>query len=148
MTNDTLIITRRFAAPTEDVFDAWITPTRFAQWFGGADAHVPVEELSLDPRVGGRWSATMHLPEGMILTWGGEYVEVTRPRRLAFTMSDEPGQPAGDPITVDFVETDGMTEMTLRQAGTGGFTEAELEMTLAGYREYFNALERELITVH
>jgi uncharacterized protein YndB with AHSA1/START domain len=146
MTRDTITITRRFAAPAEAVFDAWITPERFAAWFGGDAAEVPLSGVTLDVREGGEWSAVMHLPGDLAMTWSGRYLVIDRPNRLVFTMTDDPGEAAGDPITVDFAEVDGATEMTLRQTGTGGFTEEQYDMTVAGYNAYFDALESTLVT--
>jgi uncharacterized protein YndB with AHSA1/START domain len=59
----------------------------------------------MDVRVGGKWNAVMHVPDGNTIHWVGEYTEVDPPRRLAFTMTDEPSQPAGEPITVDLTKS-------------------------------------------
>lgn len=141
MTHDTITIVRTLNAPREAVFDAWITPDSFARWFGGAAVVVPADSVRIDARPGGRWDAIMHLPGGDTMVWGGEYTAVNRAEHLAFTMSDEPGEPAGAPITVDFAAVDGGTRMTLVQTGVGDFTSEQYDLTIAGYNAYFDALE-------
>jgi uncharacterized protein YndB with AHSA1/START domain/DNA-binding transcriptional ArsR family regulator len=147
MTRDTITITRRFTAPADAVFDAWLTPERFAAWFGGDEAEVPLDGVALDAREGGEWSVAMHLPGDLSMNWGGRYLVIDRPHRLVFTMTDDPAEAAGDPISVDFTEVDGATEMTLRQTGTAGFTAEQYDATVAGYNAYFDALESALAAV-
>ena len=53
---DGITITRVFDAPRELVFQAWTDPARFAHWFGGPDADVPVDGVAMDVRPGA------HLP--------------------------------------------------------------------------------------
>ena len=52
-------ITRVFDAPREEVWKEWTEPERFADWFGGAEAEVPVSTVTMDVREGGAWRATM-----------------------------------------------------------------------------------------
>lgn len=138
---DGLTITRTFAAPPELVYEAWTRPEHFSVWFGTEDVDVPLDSLSMDVRVGGSWTAVMLLPDGNRINWAGEYTEVDPPRRLALTMTDDPSQPAGDPITVDFRAVDGGTEMTLVQP-RHGMTDEQLEQTVLGYNGFFDAMEK------
>lgn len=139
--SDTITVTRTFAAPRERVYAAWTTPEQFAAWFGTAAVDVPLETLSLDVRVGGQWEAVMHLPDGGTINWAGEYSVVDPPARLVLTMTDEPGADPGEPITVDFVEADGATQMTLVQPA-GDFTAEQQAATAAGYGGFFDEMER------
>ena len=50
-----IAITRVFDAPREHVWKEWTEPERFADWYGGRDADVPVSTVSMDVREGGRW---------------------------------------------------------------------------------------------
>jgi uncharacterized protein YndB with AHSA1/START domain len=138
---DGLSITRTFAAPPELVYAAWTKPEHFSVWFGTEDVDVPLDTLSVDVRVGGKWNAVMHLPDGNTIHWVGEYTEVNPPNRLAFTMTDEPAQPAGEPITVDLAAVDGGTEMTLKQP-RAGLTDEQLEQTVIGYNGFFDAMAK------
>jgi uncharacterized protein YndB with AHSA1/START domain len=138
---DRIIITRTFPATREQVYAAWTEPEQFSVWFGTEAVDVPLETVSMDVRVGGTWNAVMHLPDGNTIHWVGEYSEVDPPERLAFTMTDDPSNPAREPVTVDFVEVDGGTEMTLRQAATG-FSEVQLTQTIAGYNGFFDDMAK------
>lgn len=138
---DGFTITRTFAAPRELVFDAFTKPEHFSVWFGTAAVPVPLETLHMDVRVGGTWTAVMHLPDGTTKDWEGEYREVDRPSRLAFTLTDQPGEDAGEPVTVDLREVEGGTEMTFWQA-RHGFTDEQIEMVKAGYGAFFDELGR------
>jgi uncharacterized protein YndB with AHSA1/START domain len=140
---DGLTITRVFAAPRELVYEVWTKPEHFSVWFGTEAVDVPLDTLSLDVRVGGGWNAVMRLPDGNAIQWVGEYTEVDPPERLAFTMTDDPSRPAGEPVVVVFAEVDGGTEMTLTQPG-GDLTEEQIEQTIAGYNSFFDDMEKVL----
>jgi uncharacterized protein YndB with AHSA1/START domain len=84
-------IERTFAAPAEDVFDAWTTPEVMARWFHvGREWGTPLAESDL--RVGGRIHVVMRRPDGRESTAGGEYTLIERPHRLEMTWAfdDEP----------------------------------------------------------
>lgn len=134
-------ITRTFAAPRELVWEVWTQPEHFSVWFGTDEVDVPLDELSLDVRVGGGLRAAMHLPDGNVIEWEGEYTEVERPSRLAFTLTDEPGTDPGIPITVDFVDADGATEITIFQARQG-FSDEQVQLTIDGYQSFYDSMEK------
>lgn len=82
-----IVITRRFQAPPEPLFDAWLDPKAVGGWLfrtpAGQSAHVEI-----DARVGGGFA--IHETRGEILaTHFGEYLEIERPRRLVFTFGVE-----------------------------------------------------------
>jgi uncharacterized protein YndB with AHSA1/START domain len=114
-----LTITRVFDAPRERVWREWTEPERFADWFGGPEAEVPLESLAMEVRPGGPWRATMYAgPERREIRWTGEYVEVDPPARLVLTMSDQPDDVPGELIVVVLTDLgDGRTEMVLEQHG-------------------------------
>jgi uncharacterized protein YndB with AHSA1/START domain len=112
-----MTITRVFDAPREEVWKEWTEPERFADWYGGSEAEVPVSTVSMDVREGGSWRATMFAARGEI-QWKGEYREVVEPERLVFTVSDRPGEDAYELVTVILTDLgDGRTEMLLQQRG-------------------------------
>jgi uncharacterized protein YndB with AHSA1/START domain len=115
-----LTITRVFDAPRERVWREWTEPERFADWFGGPDADVPLETLTMDVRPGGAWRATMHAgPERREIRWHGEYLEVDPPARLVLTMSDQPDDAPEELVVVVLTDLgDGRTEVVLEQHGT------------------------------
>jgi uncharacterized protein YndB with AHSA1/START domain len=136
-----IVITRTFAAPRERVFDAWITPADFSAWFGTAAVEVPLDALHMDVREGGAWNAVMLLPDGGSIAWAGHYVELDRPSRIAMTMTDQPDEPAGEPLTVDLEEVaGGATRMTLTQTA-GEFTAEQREMTIQGWGAFLDVMK-------
>ncbi len=114
-----ITITRVFDAPREPVWTEWTEPERFADWYGGGEAEVPVSTVSMDVREGGRWRATMFAGPGRReIQWKGEYREVVPPERLVFTVSDQPGEDAWELVTVILTDLgDGRTEMHFEQRG-------------------------------
>ena len=106
-----------FDAPPEQVWREWTDPERFADWYGAPTSKVRPQTVSMDVRPGGKWSLVMDSPRGEI-HWDGEYVEVDAPRRLSFTVSDEPDSDLYELCTVELTETgDGRTEMRFQQSG-------------------------------
>ena len=117
---DGIEITRIFDAPRERVWKEWTEPERFADWFGGAEAEVPVSSVSMDVRAGGRWRATMFAGPGRReIQWKGEYREVVEPERLVLTITDEPDDGTELVIVVLTDLGDGRTEMHFQQRGGG-----------------------------
>ena len=116
---DGIEITRVFDAPRERVWQEWTEPERFADWFGGAEADVPVATVSMDVREGGAWRATMFFgPNRVESQWHGEYQEVRPPERLVVTMSDQPDGDSYELIIVVLNDLgDGRTEMLFQQRG-------------------------------
>jgi uncharacterized protein YndB with AHSA1/START domain len=141
-----LTITRTFAAPRGLVYAAWTRPEQFSVWFGTDAVEVPLDTLTMDVRVGGGWTAVMHLPDGTLIPWVGEYTEVDQPAHLAFTLANDPAQPAREIVTVDLVELDDGTRMTMSQTG-GNLSEEQYAQTVIGYNGFFDSLERVLTTL-
>jgi uncharacterized protein YndB with AHSA1/START domain len=137
-----LELTRVFAAPRERLWREWTEPERFADWFGGRDADVPVASVSMDVRPGGRWQATVH-HDGVQTRWEGVYREVVELARLVMTFSDQPGEEPHEVVTVVFTDLgDGRTEMRLEQRGTHS---PELyRQTLYGWTSFFDRIAERL----
>jgi uncharacterized protein YndB with AHSA1/START domain len=142
---DGITITRVFDAPRERVWREWTEPERFADWFGGAAAEVPVSSVTMDVREGGAWRATMFAGPGRReIHWKGEYREVDEPRRLVFTISDQPGDDAAELVTVELVDLgDGRTEMQFSQRG-GGLSPDQYERAGQGWSVFFDQMEEAL----
>jgi uncharacterized protein YndB with AHSA1/START domain len=111
--------TRVFDASPARVWREWTEPEAFADWFGGRDGEVPLATVSMDVRPGGSWRLTMFAgPERREIHWKGEYREVVEPKRLVFTLSDQPGHEAYELVTVVLTDLgDGRTEMAFEQRG-------------------------------
>ena len=119
MPENGLTITRVFDAPREQVWKEWTEPERFADWYGGSEAEVPLSTVSMDVRPGGSWRATMFAgPERREIHWKGEYREVVEPERLVFTVSDQPHDDAYELVIVVLTDLgDDRTEMHFEQRG-------------------------------
>jgi uncharacterized protein YndB with AHSA1/START domain len=136
---DGISIIRVFDAERERVWLEWTTPERFADWFGGSGAEVPVSSVSMDVRPGGAWRATMFAGPGRReIRWKGEYREVVEPERLVLTISDQPGDDYELLIVVLTDLGDGRTEMAFQQRG--GMSAEEYERAGAGWGGFFDRM--------
>jgi uncharacterized protein YndB with AHSA1/START domain len=77
-------LAQRFDAPAERVFDAWIDPAIAGQWLF-ATASRPVARVEIDARAGGEFHFESRY-HGEDLVQAGRYLELDRPRRIAFTL--------------------------------------------------------------
>ena len=78
-------MTRRFDAAPERVFDGWLTPAMIGRFmFGPQLRDEEVLRIEVDPRVGGAFSFLVRR-QGQEIDHVGHYLEIDRPRRLAFT---------------------------------------------------------------
>ena len=144
MTEDTgyvVRIERSFAAPAEDVFDAWTSPEVMKRWFHPApDWEAP--EAEVDLRVGGKVRVVMRSPDGTKAEAWGEYTLIDRPRRLAmkWTFFDDPSNE--QLIELCFSESEGST--TVLMVNSGISTDRRRDAQDVGWRGCFDQLERAL----
>jgi uncharacterized protein YndB with AHSA1/START domain len=141
-----IAITRVFDAPRERVWKEWTEPERFADWFGGPEAEVPLSKISMDVRPGGSWRATMFAgPDRTEIRWTGEFHEVVEPERLVMTFSDRPGDDAYELVIVVLTDLgDGRTEMRFEQRG--GMTAEQYKGTERGWSIFLDRLAQRLAT--
>ncbi len=139
ITPDGFEIDRDFAAPPSAVFAAWTTASHFARWFGGAAVEVPADRLDYEPVVGGRWSATMVLPDGNTIDWAGTFLEIVPDERFVFTITDRPQAPEQAPITVELSPIETGTHMRMTQTSPN-FTAEQREATISGWQSFFDVL--------
>ena len=129
-------------AARERVFRMLTEPTELAQWWGPKGFTTAVTELEL--RVGGGFRFAMQPPEGDVFYLAGEFLEVQRPGRLAYTFRWEEPDPDDreTTVTMSLTEVGDVTEVSLLQ---GEFaTEERLALHRGGWTESFDKL-RELI---
>jgi len=80
-----VIITRAINAPREQVFDAWLNPEHVGKWLFATPAGKMIR-VEIDARVGGRF-VIVERRAGVAAYHSGEYLEIDRPRRLAFSFA-------------------------------------------------------------
>jgi uncharacterized protein YndB with AHSA1/START domain len=138
-----LTIVRVFEAPRELVWREWTEPERFADWYGGPEAEIPLSTVSMDVREGGEWRATMFFgPDRREIKWKGEYREVVEPERLVLTVTDQPGDER-DVVTVVLRDLgDGRTEMHFEQRG--GMSAEQYERAGRGWMGFFDRMDERL----
>jgi uncharacterized protein YndB with AHSA1/START domain len=140
-----LRLSRRFAAPSERVFDAWTNPEVLRQWWAAGPAMKPTL-AELDLREGGRYRLGMQDTEsGHEHVVVGEYREVRRPERLAYTWMWEgsPEMTGGESLVeVEFLEDGDGTEVVL--VHTGLPSDQSRERHAHGWNGCFDSLERYL----
>lgn len=104
-----IVMTREFDAPRELVFRAHSSCEHVRKWWGRGH---PMDCV-MDFRPGGAYRYVEHVPGGGAPAFHGEYVEIVEPERIVLTQEFEgmPGHVATQ--TIDFVEHDGRTTLTM-----------------------------------
>lgn len=119
MNADELRIQRTFDAPREDVFDAWTSPEVMRRWLAaGHDWSTPHAKVDLRP--GGTITVTMAEAGGEPAhTFRGEYLEVSPPERIVFTVEWQGDDADGvvSTVIVEFLEDAEGTTVVLTQRG-------------------------------
>jgi uncharacterized protein YndB with AHSA1/START domain len=137
-----LRIERTFAAPLEQVFEAWTSEEVLRRWpHGMLGWETPTAEVDL--RVGGRVRVVMRDPStGAERGATGEYTVVEPPHRLAFTWMwyDDAGNP--QLIELEFSEREGVSTVVMINSDIP--TERQEEEQESGWQVSFDTLERTL----
>jgi uncharacterized protein YndB with AHSA1/START domain len=106
-------VTRKFAAKPVQVFDAWLDARLIGRWmFGPALRDEEVVRLEIEPRVGGHFSFVVRR-QGVEIDHVGEYLELDRPRRLAFTWGIRANLPDTSRVTIDVAPAPVGSELSL-----------------------------------
>ena len=134
-------IERTFDAPAEDVFDAWTSPEVIRRWFIPAQGwQEPSAEVDL--RVGGTVRVVMRDPSGAPVEASGEYTEIDRPNRLAFTWTFDDDPANQQLIEIEFTERDGTTTVVFVNSNIS--EERRRDAQDDGWSTCFDNLERVL----
>jgi uncharacterized protein YndB with AHSA1/START domain len=104
-------VTRHFDAPPERVFDAWLDPATAGMWLF-ATATGRMVRAEIDSRVGGAFTF-VDRRDGEDVGHTGEYLELVRPRRIAFTFSVPKNSTQVDRVTVDIAPAGAGSVLTL-----------------------------------
>jgi uncharacterized protein YndB with AHSA1/START domain len=106
-------LSRRFDAPPERVFDAWVSKS-WCEWMGPAGTRCEIMEL--EPRVGGRFHLRCIMQDGRTVDLTGQYREMIRPERLVMNLIGDCTR-FDTVLTITFRRDGKGTLMTLRQEG-------------------------------
>ena len=91
-TTPAIRVTRRFHSSPARVFEAWCDRRVARQWLF-ATAWRPAARIDVDARVGGRLRIVERRFDDVRIEHRGEFLQLARPRRIAFSLSVE-GHPA------------------------------------------------------
>ena len=109
-----IVITRKFDAPIQLVFDVLTKPEHVSKW--GATPPDQMKECSIDLRVGGNYHSRFVTEDGTEMSFHGTYLEVEPPIRTVETWHFD-GWPDAEAVeTVQLHETDGVTTLTMTLA--------------------------------
>jgi uncharacterized protein YndB with AHSA1/START domain len=134
------VVTHRFTASAERVYDAWLDPHWIGRWmYGPAVRDERIVRLGLEPRVGGRFSFVVDR-QGTEIDHVGEYLELDRPQLLVFTWGTRDSLPDTSRVVVEIVaRADGGCDLTLTHimgAAWAGYT----DKVAASWRKMLAAL--------
>jgi len=133
-----IVTIRELDAPIELVFDVLTKPEHVSKWFAPFEDKMTV--CSIDLRVGGSYHQVFVTEDGTECSFRGTYLEIERPTRTVETWHFD-GWPDVDAVeTVELLETEGVTRLTLTlafrdQAGRDHMT------TTGGYESSLDKLE-------
>jgi uncharacterized protein YndB with AHSA1/START domain len=110
-----VVLSRRFAAPPERVFRAWVEPEQLVRW-QFPDRGTRLEVAAFDAQRGGAYEFRFHAADGRIDTVRGSFIELVPPKRLVFTWRWDTNDPDGgveSRVSVDLVPDGGGTRLTV-----------------------------------
>jgi uncharacterized protein YndB with AHSA1/START domain len=138
-----LVVSRKFDAPRELVWQAWTDPKHAIHWWGPPMCQAA--EMHMDLRVGGKFRHRLKSAEdGSALWLHGVFREIVPPERLVFTFAWENNPHVEFPhadtlVTITFDDEGGKTLITLRQRGFHSL--ADLEGHGQGWTGTFDRFE-------
>jgi uncharacterized protein YndB with AHSA1/START domain len=141
-----ILMTRKFDAPRELVWEAITDADLVPRWWGFARDATEVKRM--DVRPGGTWRFITHTSGGEVVDFHGEYREVKRPERLVYTFLVGDMPPGDGFVEITLVEQDGVTELRDRSVfGSKEERDAVIATGMeAGARETYERLAELLAT--
>ena len=112
MANPTALAVQTFQAPPERVYDAILDPAMIARFmFGHRLREEEIVHIGNQTRVGGAFSFKVRRAD-IEIDHVGRYLELDRPRRIAFTWAVAPATD-GSRVTIDIAPTEAGSRLTL-----------------------------------
>lgn len=108
-----IVVRRHFEVPAIQVFDAWLDPEIAAKWLFATPAGEMIH-ADIDPQVGGEFCFIDRRGDEDIEHLG-EYLEIDRPRRLAFLFTVNKSDDVSR-VAVDIVAAGRGCDLTLTHA--------------------------------
>lgn len=133
-------VTHSFAAPAEKVFDAWFDPAMISRFMFGPQLR-DEQIISIHPgkKVGDSFSFVVRR-QGNDYEHMGEYIEVSRPKRLVFTWAVRQDLPAKSQIVISIEPQGSGCTMTLTHE-MAKEAESFTEQAKAAWSKMLNALD-------
>ncbi len=108
-----MVVTRTFDAPVHLVFEAWIRPELFQQWWVPKSSGAKLLSCMQDVRVGGGYRLEFAHPKApTTLAFFGTYLDVVTNERIVWTNEESE---EGAVTTVTFAEKDGRTLLVMSE---------------------------------
>ncbi|RYG31039.1 SRPBCC domain-containing protein [bacterium] len=101
---------RGYLAFSDTVFDAFLDPEMVKRWF--APGLGEIQSIEIDPRVGGKFTF-VDRRDGEDIAHVGEYLEIDRPNRLAFTWSIPQSSDDVSKVTIEITPQSEGCDVTL-----------------------------------
>lgn len=131
---ETVRVSRRFEAPADTLFDAWIEPRVAGEWLF-ATPNGQIVRTDIDARVGGEFTIADRR-DGEAIERVGKYLVIDRPHRLVFTFGVPRFSTAFTQVSIDLFPRGMGCELTLTHDGVlsewASRTESGWKMLLAG----------------
>lgn len=112
--------THRFQISAEQVYNAWLDPNQVREWMSnslkGFGLPGEIRRVEIDPRVGGKFCFS-DIRNGVEAVHRGEYLELNRPNKIAFTWIVGDCQVGGEPA--ESPDPPSRVNVTIQPEGTG-----------------------------
>lgn len=111
MTKREVRVQHRFSASSERVFDAWLDPAKAGK-FLFATPEGRMVKAEIDPKVGGRFAFVDRRGSDEV-EHVGEYLEISRPKRLVFNLRVPKYSSETTRVTIEIIPLGTGCELTL-----------------------------------
>jgi uncharacterized protein YndB with AHSA1/START domain len=135
------VVLHRFSVAPERIFDACLDPAWVGRWMFGPNVRDErIVRLTLDARVGGKYSFVVDRA-GTEVDHVGEYLEIDRPRLLAFTWATRDNLEQPSRVIIEIAPRDAGCEVKLTHV-MGANWSAYVDRAAGAWSKMLDALER------